>query len=229
MIALAMLGHIGDSRASLFVNSGDKPFAGYPLSEPHALSHPAERKRIVRLVKQGKAEVFLGLDGTKYMTIPGQRGGLAMTRSLGDCDFEPVVSHEPDISELCLEDYDLLSEATQSVHLALYTDGISDVILPDQGDGVRPYSLAPDEHAILMNDKIKEGEKLSKLMAKLAFNLNSQDNRTLITARLDTASFSSPLLLAVFDGHRSHGKIAVEQSIEAIQAHPCILEQIHPK
>lgn len=111
--------HVGDSRAVLARKKGGK-FATEDLTEDHKPNLPKEKERIE---KAGGRVVFDGYFNHRVFTRDG-RGGLNMSRALGDCIAHKAgVSATPEIKTV-----EIPKEPGEEVFVLLCSDGVWEFI-----------------------------------------------------------------------------------------------------
>lgn len=149
---------VGDSEAHVFplppctapssmpleLLDGDRlPALSAPMTTPHRLSNPKERRRLAEFHGQSSSSVG-GPLGTLDGYITNAAGGaLSVTRALGDVDFSELgVSAVPDVRT-----YELNRE--KELALVLGSDGFWDHMSPEYvGERIRQSVQASDEASV---------------------------------------------------------------------------------
>ncbi len=93
-------------------------------------------------------------------------GVLALSRALGDVEYQPHVTYRPDVLEMDV------SDAIE--HLILACDGIWDVLSNEQVVEMVKSSSSPQQAAIMLRD--------------MAYQLGSQDNISVIVVTFPSAA-----------------------------------------
>jgi serine/threonine protein phosphatase PrpC len=165
-----IVANIGDSRAVLCRNE-----SAFDLTRDHKPNDPIERKRIEAAGGYVKWHGHVDILGDP---IPGTgvyrvNGIISLSRAIGDRTERPVVTAEPDISVLPLQD-----ETDDFIVLA--TDGLWDVMSSSD--------VVSFVHA-LMNSE--EGDSIAAMLVEEALRRGSDDNITVIIVWLHEAHNSS--------------------------------------
>ena len=144
----------GDSRAVL-CNKNDK---AVPLSDDHKPSNPKEKKRIYKL--GGTVYNDGGVERVEYLSV---------SRSFGDMDAKPYVSHMPEISKYSLNKGDKF--------IILACDGLWDVMTNKQAVDFVNKEL---KKTIVENNYTHNKNNISKKLAQKAIQVGSYDNVSII-------------------------------------------------
>jgi len=147
----------GDSRAILYRRSGDgHDGTVVALSEDHKPENHRERARI--------------RDAGGFVTESKRVNGvLALSRALGDCDLQPLVSYVPDITSQPLgDDVDFV---------VLGCDGLWDVATNEEAAALVKTTRSAQEAALKLRDH--------------AFMMGSTDNVSVVVIRFDTSPSNS--------------------------------------
>ena len=148
--------NVGDSRAVL-CNGNDKPVA---LSIDHKPNTEKERKRI------------MGLPGAYIYNEDGvyRVAGLSVSRSFGDMDAKPFISHSPEIRKFSLDKKDKF--------IILACDGLWDVMTNRQAVN---FVLNELKHVTKLEDNSTHNKKnIAKNLAQEAIRIGSYDNVSII-------------------------------------------------
>ncbi|XP_014276120.1 uncharacterized protein [Halyomorpha halys] len=149
---------LGDSQAIL-VNGRNF----IQLVNPHRPDHLEERERIEAM---GGSVVFWGT-----WRVNGQ---LAVSRSIGDVDYKPYVTGEPDVSS-----YDLTGDED---FLLLACDGLWDVV---------SEQMAVDKVYDYLKESKGDRAGVSKSLVTAAKSLGSKDNISVVVAWLDMSTLEN--------------------------------------
>lgn len=142
--------NVGDSRIVMCVDE-----KAVPLTIDHKPNHPAERKRIEDLGGESKISKDMGDD---WRVV-----NLSVSRSFGDLDAVPYVTHTPDVK--------LIPITGKEKFIIVACDGLWDVF---SNEGAVKF----------VNDHLKYKDKIASLLAKEAIKLGSTDNVTVIVILL---------------------------------------------
>jgi serine/threonine protein phosphatase PrpC len=165
-----IVANIGDSRAVLCRNE-----SAFDLTRDHKPNDPIERKRIEAaggdVEWDGRVDILEApIPGTGVYRV---NRIMALSRAIGDRTERPVVTAEPDISVLPLQD-----ETDDFIVLA--TDGLWDVMSSSD--------VVSFIHA-LMNSE--EGDSIAAMLVEEALRRGGDDNITVIIVWLHAAHNSS--------------------------------------
>jgi len=161
----------GDS-TSILIRNGEP----VQLTTAHTPEIESERKRIEQMGGNCLYTNMWRVDGT-----------LAVTRSIGDPDFKPYVTGEPEICE-----YDLNGSED---FLVMGSDGLYDSLTSEDVSTIVYEFLALNADQISSNDKQKEiVDQISKLLIQRSIEEGSSDNITSIVIFFKDLATIAPTL-----------------------------------
>ena len=150
----AYVGILGDSPVIVKTKDGEY----WHAPEHNVRSNPAEVKRVT-----GRGGIVYG--GYAYADSPHSdlsKGGLQLSRTLGDCDFESILSREPEIFEIPI--------------------GVGSFVLVGT-DGLFDPSHRSSANASSIIELVEKGGEAGNLV-KYALGIPTEDNVTCILARI---------------------------------------------
>lgn len=153
------------------------------LTQPHTAEVESERERI----KQMGGECM-------YTNMWRVMGILAVTRSIGDPDYKPYVTAEPEIVQLDLvgnEDF-----------LVLASDGLWDTLTPEDASTIVYEFLALNADQQI-EQPAKVIDEVSRLLIQRSIEEGSSDNITTIVLFLKDLAKISPAIQVKQNGHQN--------------------------
>lgn len=208
-----MAANLGDSLSTLFTRlaQGDELLA-QKLSTIHSPHNADEAKRLAPLIDPFN----LHIENGRVVKVDGDRSmSLAMSRALGNKEFAPMVSQEPNIHH-----FELDAGAYDYAQIALYTDGVTNTH--------KYLNCELDHDADYLASIIESGMNGSKnlhipaayALAELSIDGGLLDNATAMSLDLKRLPPDQPILIAVLDGHGPKGREITEAAIDVLKNHP---------
>jgi len=146
------LASTGDSRAVMVDCNGDS----IPLSYDHKPDRRDERKRVIK----AGGQIAYDDDNGTYRVLNEEVGGLAVTRAIGDYNFKPYVTGEPEVSS------GILSNSISYICMA--SDGLWD-------------DVSNEEAGKVLLEQSKNIQKSTEHLVEIAYSRGSEDNITVVT------------------------------------------------
>lgn len=205
-------GNLGDSMTTLFTRkaAGDD-IEAKGLSMLHTAAMRDELLRIAALGDISSEKAIRYVERGRIFASEGDKiYSLAMSRALGDVQFEPMLSRDPDIYEV---DFNL--DGLSYAQVALYTDGITDV---------RAYPHDDLKHdtlyfGALTQDALAQEEYAALALGGWAMDSGLVDNATALSLDLRAYDGKSSFLLGIFDGHNKQAVDVIKAAVSALQSH----------
>lgn len=210
-----MAANLGDSLSTLFTRlaKGDELLA-QKLSTIHSPHNADEAKRLAPLIDPFN----LHIENGRVVKVDGDRStSLAMSRALGNKEFAPMVTQNPNIHH-----FELDVSAYDYAQIALYTDGV-----PNTHKYLNcELDYDADYLATILNSAMNGSKNLytpaAYNLAELSIDGGLLDNATAMSLDLKRLPTDQPVLIAVLDGHGPKGREITEAAIEALHQSPLL-------